>query len=282
MSITVRVFDDAPTFSAAVDAFVRADPVRSTVLATALSDVVSGVRTYPGSTWVAAYERDEVVGVAMRTPPHRLWLSAMPGEAAVLVTDAIAPLLPAGELTGIAGEREAVAAAAGRWHQLRPDEPVTEVRAVRAYTLDVLRPPDGVPGRARVAGRHDRPLLLTWQAAFCAETGIDMPDPEAATDARLAGHGAFVLWEQGSTVVSLAGHTVQVAGMTRVGPVYTPPGLRGRGYGAAVTAAATRHALDGGAVRVALFTDLANPTSNSVYQAIGYRPGGDFVELDSA
>ena len=71
-------------------------------------------------------------------------------------------------------------------------------------------------------------------------------------------------------------------GMVRVGPVYTPPEHRRRGYGAAVTAAASQHALDAGAVQVVLFTDLANPTSNSVYQRIGYRPGDDFVELDLA
>ena len=79
--------------------------------------------------------------------------------------------------------------------------------------------------------------------------------------------------------MSLAGHTAQVAGSVRVGPVYTPPEHRRRGYGAAVTAATTLHALADGATQVVLFTDLANPVSNSIYQAIGYVAGADFVEL---
>ena len=68
--------------------------------------------------------------------------------------------------------------------------------------------------------------------------------------------------------------------MSRVGPVYTPPALRGRGYGSAVTAAVSAWARDAGADHVLLFTDLANPTSNSIYQKIGYRPVHDTCELE--
>ena len=107
-----------------------------------------------------------------------------------------------------------------------------------------------------------------------------MADIVAATAARLAGHGAYHVWEDGGSVVSIAGHSAQVSGMVRVGPVYTPPEHRRHGYGSAVTAATSQHALDGGASQVTLFTDLANPTSNSIYQQLGYQPVDDFVELD--
>lgn len=79
--------------------------------------------------------------------------------------------------------------------------------------------------------------------------------------------------------VSLAGVTRQVVGMIRVGPVYTPPGFRGHGYASAVTAAASQRAREAGAKEVLLYTDLANPTSNSIYQQIGYRPVEDRVVL---
>ena len=61
----------------------------------------------------------------------------------------------------------------------------------------------------------------------------------------------------------------------RVGPVYTPPELRGRGYATTLTAAVSQDQLDQGRRFVTLFTDLANPTSNRIYQAIGYRPVRD-------
>jgi predicted GNAT family acetyltransferase len=88
-------------------------------------------------------------------------------------------------------------------------------------------------------------------------------------------YGGFLLWEAAGGPVSLAGMTRAVAGVVRVGPVYTPPERRGAGYAGAVTAAISRAALDAGAEEVVLFTDLANPTSNALYQKIGYRPVSD-------
>ncbi|WP_405819688.1 GNAT family N-acetyltransferase [Streptomyces sp. NBC_00838] len=70
-----------------------------------------------------------------------------------------------------------------------------------------------------------------------------------------------------------------VAGQARVSPVYTPPRLRGRGYGGAVTAAISRAARESGAEQVLLFTDLANPTSNALYRRLGYRPLTDSQAL---
>jgi hypothetical protein len=67
--------------------------------------------------------------------------------------------------------------------------------------------------------------------------------------------------------------------MVRVGPVYTPPEFRGHGYASAATAAASQQALDAGASEVLLFTDLANPVSNSIYQRIGYRAVEDRIVL---
>ena len=84
------------------------------------------------------------------------------------------------------------------------------------------------------------------------------------------------LWHDPTgVVVSLAGRNPTLAGVARLGPVYTPPQHRRRGYGTAITAACTRDALRGGAHHVVLFTDLANPTSNALYQRLGYRPVSD-------
>jgi predicted GNAT family acetyltransferase len=83
-------------------------------------------------------------------------------------------------------------------------------------------------------------------------------------------------WEDDAGApVSLAARTATAAGVARVAPVYTPADQRRRGYGAAVTAACTADALARGASEVVLFTDLANPTANSIYQSIGFRPIGD-------
>src|SRR5262245_36087160 len=86
------------------------------------------------------------------------------------------------------------------------------------------------------------------------------------------------LWRDNHTFVALAAVRAAAVGVARVGPVYTLPRYRGRGYGAAVTAEATAAALSAGAQHVILYADLANPASNSIYQAIGYSPDDDAEE----
>jgi predicted GNAT family acetyltransferase len=66
--------------------------------------------------------------------------------------------------------------------------------------------------------------------------------------------------------------------MSRIAPVYTPPEQRGHGYASAVTAAVTQIALDRGSGKVLIFTDLANPTTNHIYPAIGYEAMSDSAE----
>jgi FR47-like protein len=88
-----------------------------------------------------------------------------------------------------------------------------------------------------------------------------------------------MVWAAGGRPVAIACSTVQVAGMVRIGPVYTPPERRGRGYASAATAALSRRVLEAGAEEVLLHTDLANPVSNSIYQRIGYRSVEDRIAL---
>jgi predicted GNAT family acetyltransferase len=153
----------------------------------------------------------------------------------------------------------------------------------RLYRLGALAWPDPGPrGAPRVAGERDRDLLAGWFEAFALEVDGGAPqDHTAAVDERL-GYGGITVWEAGGAPVSVAGITRAVAGMVRVGPVYTPPALRGRGYAGGVTAAVSQAALDAGATDVVLYTDLANPTSNALYERLGYRPVEDRVVLSFA
>src|SRR5690606_5754348 len=155
----------------------------------------------------------------------------------------------------------------------------TEVVRMRCYRLDDLEPPD-VPGSMRLAGVEDIPQLQAFEREFFRET--DMPMPGADHRRRILQSmtlgNAHGLWYEGDSVRAMARASAQLRGMSRVGLVYTPPEHRRRGYGAAITAAVSRWALDQGARDVVLFTVLANPTSNSIYQKIGYGPVYDGAE----
>jgi predicted GNAT family acetyltransferase len=151
---------------------------------------------------------------------------------------------------------------------------------MRLYRLETLRPPDPPPrGSARVAGMADLDLATRWLRAFEEEAGVTRTNVEPAARDRI-GDDRLWLWEnEAGTPVSLAARTPTIAGVARIAPVYTPPEHRRRGYGAAITATCTADALRRGAEHVVLFTDLANPTTNAIYQQIGFRPIGDYCTV---
>lgn len=119
-----------------------------------------------------------------------------------------------------------------------------------------------------------------WYVDFIAEAGAPGRETNPGDLLKLRmNQNELVVWEHEGEVVSLAGFSTPIDGMSRIGPVYTPPRHRGRGYGSAVTHAATVAAQQAGAAEVVLFTDLANPTSNSIYQNLGYRPVSDYTTV---
>ncbi len=281
MSPEVVVFEDASAFHFKVSSFVAADPAGTTVLATVLNDVVGGARSYPGARWYAVCDdhgAGKVIGAAMHTPPHPLWFSPMPDSAATAVAEVALDL--ADRPTHLAGERRAAECAAAHWTAIRPSTTTREARGMRLYVLDELVAPKPIAGMARVATTSDSERIVQWWQAFAVEAdSLGGGHARDAVAARIAGHGAVLLWELDGKPWAMAGHTAPVEGLARLGPVYTPPAHRRQGYGSAITYACARHALESSSTGVVLFTDLANPTSNSIYQQLGFRPDRDYVEI---
>ncbi|MFE6485710.1 GNAT family N-acetyltransferase [Streptomyces sp. NPDC057757] len=150
------------------------------------------------------------------------------------------------------------------------------------YRLGTLTPQQPRPeGMGRLTGGKDREQIVRWCCEFCVDVGeqssIDLIDAGSWESSRF-GDRHFTFWETPEgTPVSMAASTSVVGGMVRVDPVYTPAHLRGRGYAGAVTVEASRAALTAGATDVVLFTDPDNPTSNALYQRIGYVHVADFA-----
>jgi GNAT superfamily N-acetyltransferase len=257
--------------------FMQDDPFSTNVIGVHASGVIAGRRRNgPEDLWAVVSNGHRVVGVAMHTPPFNLFLSRMPVEAASQLAGGVDGLRRA--IPGVTGEIAAASAFLDCWAEL--SGPLRSVDVVmRMYRLGQLRQPSGVPGHARAANRDDTGLLRDWLAAFQAETAPHGPMGDAAeiADRRIAA-GEVTFWVEAKGPVSIAGCSAAANGIARVGPVYTPPAHRRHGYGAAATARATAEALEKGAVHVVLYTDLANSTSNSVYQSIGYVADHDAVD----
>ncbi len=217
----------------------------------------------------------DVAGAFMHTPPYRLRLTAVTAGAAV----DLAAVLAGRPLNGVNAYAEAARPFAAAWRGATGCLVVPH-RRQRLYRLAELAWPDPAPdGAPRVALDAAAPLLVGWYAAFAREVGELTTDDHATAVRAKLGYGGISVWQAGGRPVSMAAATRQVAGMVRIGPVYTPPELRGRGYASAVTAALSKRAREAGAAEVLLYTDLDNPVSNSIYQRIGYRGVEDRVVL---
>ncbi|MFE2184968.1 GNAT family N-acetyltransferase [Streptomyces sp. NPDC059455] len=272
---------DLEEFRAAAGGFLRAHPARNTTLLTVVTSLtVAGSGRYGAEPPVYGWWTGgggAVEGAFLCTPPYPPLLSALSGEAA---RDLARALARDGELkvTGVNAGRETAETFAATWQDLAGAVNTVE-RTHRLYRLDALTPPDPAPpGRPRTATTADRDLLITWYEGFARETGALRDDVAAQVDDKL-GHDGITLWELDGRPVACAGVSRTIAGMARVSLVYTPPELRGRGYAGAATAAVSQVARDAGAKEVLLFTDLDNPTTNALYQRLGYRPLEDHLLL---
>lgn len=274
--VELRLHDDPEAFARLTRPLLHADPVRHTLALTALEQVRAG--SVAPAMMLTVHRRGAVAGAAFRCAGYGVLVSALPPACATAADAAAAEVDP--EPWGVAGPCD-VAPTYAAAVTARTGIPAEVAMRQRLFRLVALTPPTDVAGRARSAGPDDVELLARWSVEFAREA-IHALHPQADPRPRLRaaiGHGGLLLWEVDGQPVASASSRPPIAGMSRVGPVYTPPAHRGHGYGTAVTAAATAWALAAGARDVVLFTDLANPVSNAIYPRIGYRPVGDAVEL---
>ncbi|MGD0742812.1 MAG: GNAT family N-acetyltransferase [Acidimicrobiales bacterium] len=217
-------------------------------------------------------------GAVSLTPPFELLLSVVPDGT---LEDLVAALRRhVGSVPGVNASPDAATRFAELW-TAGTSLSTVETRRLRLY--GTAQPVDREPapaGRARLARADEVDLIVDWHGAFGQEVGDRPVEVLAAVQERVAAGLAWVWEDESGTPTSFATRHQPAAGVSRVGPVYTPPPFRRRGFGAAVTAACTRHALDTDSTTAVLFADLANPTSNAIYQAIGYRMLEDRVVLD--
>lgn len=274
-------FDDPAAFAERATGFLEAREAEHNLIL-GLTTMVLTTDEYKLPPYLACVEHEEsVIAVAFRTPPHNLILSEM--ETDVEVIDLIAQdvhKLYSGALPGVSGPKRVTRAFARRWAALT-QQGVQLHMAQRIYRLDKVIFPTGVPGELRRAAAADRDLMQEWLGAFHQEAmgTVDQTSVERAVRNYLTSQNrGLYLWVDGGQPVSMAGSTGPTPHGIRIGAVYTPPEFRKRGYASACVAAVSQAMLDSGRQFCFLYTDLGNPTSNHIYQDIGYRPVSDVDE----
>jgi RimJ/RimL family protein N-acetyltransferase len=263
------------------------DPIRTNVLGSVASSVANDARMYDAYWWWLIKDDDgNVVGASMRTAPFGLQIGPMPVEATKQFAKAVAR--EDDEFPWLAGSEESVVTfleAYEKGHSPGSSREAVRGRTSFLYELKELAVPN-VEGQCRVATMDDFDLVDQWSSDFHFFTdGVAREADERDREFLIARvrEGAMFLWCVRGVVVAMAGRATPVetpSGLvTRIGPVFTPAENRGRGYGSAVTASLCESLLAQGS-RVMLYADADNPTSNGVYQRIGFDQIDNVVQYD--
>jgi ribosomal protein S18 acetylase RimI-like enzyme len=248
--------DDVEQWLAAVGDLLFHEPGRYTLALTQAQRIRDGDEGTRLAWW---WDGTDVTGAA-------LWRSPFPPVVCVCPSEAFTDLVALWSLSQASGETEVLTTcfdAAGL-------SPTWSLRQ-RLHRLTDLVPPD-VPGLGRQATEADTDTVISLFRSFLAEANAPGLDPAVEVPRRIA-RGMITLWDHDGAV-ALAGRQPEAFGGARIGPVYTPPRHRGRGYAAAATATTTALAAVE-AHEVVLYTDAANAVAERVYARLGFVPIGE-------
>lgn len=253
-----------------------------------LANVISGdYREH--DPYLALVEKDGTPLISvMCTPPFPVLLSyedPLPDDAILklVLTDLLEVLEK--KFVGFTGNKKLASRLKDLWQEMTGEKALLNM-AMRIYKLEHVNSVFGVPGNIRPAGEKDKTLMLDWYANFHRDGMLEEPDPTRVqkqvrmyleADPRERG---LMIWEEDGEPVSMAGYAGPTPHGIRVGAVYTPPEYRKQGYASACTAGLSEHLLGLGYQFCFLFTDLLNPTSNHIYQQIGYEAVCDVDRYD--
>jgi predicted GNAT family acetyltransferase len=276
----LTIFDNASDFQARVWPFLLQHEAENNLMIGLVGQLAAGKDLFTAAgerPLLALVDDGGTVAAALMTPPYRMNLSRAPDAA----LDLLARSLHARNVTlpGVIGPRSSAEAFSTNWARLT-GRSARRGKALRIYQLDSAKPVSRAGGELCQACSTDVDLALKWMRAFAAEVNESHPPTLERVAQRIADRDVF-FWKAPDPV-SMACATGPTPNGIRIGAVYTPPGRRNRGYASALVAALSQYQLGTGRRFCFLFTDAANPTSNNIYQKIGYQPVCDFATYDFA
>jgi predicted GNAT family acetyltransferase len=265
MRLSIYSPDEARAFADRATPFLCEREVENSLMLGLLATAAAGAdaRRY------LIEDGDRLLAVALQTRPIAMVVTRLPPAGVDLIAKELARENWAGQ--GFSGPVEAVDALADAWLARQPEARTRCRTALRLFQITEVIDPPAAPGEMILATGEHLEVLADWHRAFGAAINEPVDDPLAGAR-RLLERTSVYFWREASGLRSLAA----VAGPTphgiRINHVYTPPEFRGRGYASNLVAALSRHQLASGRRFCTLFTDLTNPTSNKIYQRIGYQP----------
>ena len=274
----IKSYSTGSDFLAAAGNLLRTDEVRYGLIYSIARLVAVNPHHYGDEVpqFYIVFDNTGISTLAWRTPPFLVGLAWHTGdthEAVSLLIESIRRRWRV--IPGVTGHREVTDLFAEKWSKDH-GTPIEAVQSQRIYRLDSVNDIAEAPGLMRLATLNDRELILDWTRAFGMDTHQANQEDDRAIGERLSlrriENGEIYLWEDAGRPVSMAAKIRPTDHGMSVGLVYTPPDLRRKGYATTNVAGVCREILNGGFDFCTLYTDLSNPTSNSIYMKIGFRP----------
>ncbi len=261
-------FDGAAAFARHAGPFLAGNAIENNVILGLVRGLEESLQ--PGVLLLTVDRASRPCLAAVMTPPFKLLLSA--GDAGA-IPRLIAGVIEAGApVSGMLGLDDMADAFAEAWRATTgaTADPAT---AMTLYATREVVVPDGVPGTFRAAREADAGWVTDAFAAFYDEIEAEEHERRVAraSAAGMVRRGLVYLWLVDEAPVSMVCFRHVTDDGVRIAPVWTPPGLRGRGYASAAVGRMTQRLLRGGAAWCALFADVDNPTSNNIYRRLGYN-----------
>jgi len=225
-------------------------------------------------------EKGEIGASALMTPPFALIVQSEPLNKPALEALADALIANGWHLPGVNGIAEVSDCFAEIWQE-KTGQQARRIVNTRAYELRQVNTLSYPPGGMKLADESDAQIAADMHNAMIEEVVLG-PSRLGTAESELESirQKRTFFWVDGGDVVSIAlANRPQIKGIC-VGGVYTPPGFRRRGYARALVAEVSKELLSRGYELTNLFTDLSNPTSNKIYQEVGYRPVCDYHQYE--
>jgi uncharacterized protein len=276
MPVRFSAFNHAREFLDVAGPLLYARETANNLILGVSERLVDDPEAYQNPFFAAVRAEDgQVILAAVMTPPHNLILA---GEAQVEAGfPALIEHLQSRSILvpGVIAQAPVADLFARAWTQQVGQTGKVTMNS-RTFALQHVHMPPVPPGDFAMADPYDIPTITAWLQAFELEALGETHALDRARAARLVGEGNLFVWRRGNEIVSMAMKTRPIAHSIAISAVYTPPERRRQGYAGALVATLSQRLLDEGYQFVTLFTDLDNPTSNKIYQAVGFRPVCDF------
>ncbi|MBN8207725.1 GNAT family N-acetyltransferase [Bacillus sp. NTK071] len=275
----IRTFQDPVAYLNHVKSFLEENEAVNNLSLGILHRLVSQNGVGEHRPYLSTIESDdgEIELCMIQTPPHNLTIAGQPTTSSETLSYGAKELLKQKQVPGIIGENHLVEIFSKEYCRLTTQKRSLHMNQ-RIYRLDKVISPKQVNGTMRIVERADNELLTKWIQQFIQSLGQQATLEESRERAeQFIEEQSIVFWQVEDQIVSMANQTRPTSNGMTINFVYTPPEYERKGFASACVAELCQSLLDRGYTFCSLYTDLSNPTSNSIYMKIGFKPVGDSI-----